>query len=290
MKVRVLLNPAAAAGRAARLLQPLRDAAGPGAEVLVPASAGETRALAAAAGAEGFERLVVVGGDGTVHQVLAGLAGGGPPLAIVPAGRGNDIAATLGLPRRLESALLLVREGHPCPFDLGLAGSQTFGGIACVGFDAMVTRRAAEAPPRLGGFLDYLRAVVSVTLRFEAPVIEATWEGRRLAGRHTLLALANVPRYGGGFRIAPGADPGDGLLNLVAVGPLSRLRILGLVPTALRGTHLHRSDVAHHRVRQVHLSSPAPLEIWADGEPLGTLPITVGIRPGAVTVLLPRRR
>lgn len=289
MKVRILLNPAAAAGRAARLLRPLRDAAGPGAEVLVPTSAGETRALAAAAGPEGVERLVVVGGDGTVHQALAGLATGGPPLVIVPAGRGNDIAAALGLPRRPEAALRLVREGQPCPFDLGYAGSRTFGGIACVGLDAMVTRRAADAPPRLGGFLDYLRAAVSVTLRFEAPVIEATWEDHQIQGRHTLLALANVSRYGGGFRIAPGADPADGLLDLVALGPLSRLRILGLVPTALRGSHLSRSDVAHHRVSRVHLASPAPLEIWADGEPLGTLPVTVSLHPGAVTVLLPRR-
>jgi diacylglycerol kinase (ATP) len=287
MKVRILLNPRAAAGRAARLLEPLRRASGPGAELLVPESAEETRALARSAGAEGVEALVAVGGDGTVHQALAGLAGGGPPLAILPAGRGNDIAASLGLRGPVERAFDLVRRGRPAPFDLGRAGEAVFGGVAGVGFDAEVTRCAAEAPARRGGLLDYLEAVVRVARRFEPPAIRVLWEGGLLEGPRTLVALANVPRYGGGFRVAPGADPSDGLLDLVAVDPLSRLRLLSLVPTAIRGTHLGKPWVVHRRVRELRLESEAPLESWADGEYLGRLPLEVRVLPAAVTVLLP---
>lgn len=275
--VALLVNPTAARGRAADVGRRVeRRLAEQGLDV--------TR-VTDAAQAAGADTLVVVGGDGTVHRVLPALAGTPTALAVIPAGSGNDLAADLGVPSDPLAAADLVAAGRTRRIDLGMAGDRPFATVLCTGFDAAVAARATGLRwPR--GPRRYDVAVLAEVARLRPSPLTLNLDGVRSEHLITLVAVGNTRMYGGGLRICPDADPADGLLDVTVVGPMSRRELLRVAPRLRTGRHVDHPAVGRHRAGAVRLSGHG-LIAYADGEPLGPLPVHLSIRPDALRVVVP---
>lgn len=236
--------------------------------------------------ASGCERLIVVGGDGTVHHVLGPLAGSDTALGLVPAGRGNDLASALGVAGSVRRAWERALEGAPRRIDLGRTGNGVFAGVAGLGLASEVARVARGAAGRWRGPLAYPAALLRSLRVFEAPVVRIRVAGRTIERRICLLAVANAPSFGGGMRIAPQARLDDGVLDLVVVDRVSPLRLLRLFPWVYFGRHLGSREVSTSRVESFQVESDDRLELVGDGERMGQAQVRIdfGVARGALLV------
>lgn len=292
--IAVLANPSAGKGRArvaaAFASARLRDA---GASVVDYAGVTpqETRDLAGRALAARPDALVVVGGDGTLAGILDIVCEHGVPIAIVPAGTGNDLARSLGVPLGdPAAAALLALHGRPRTIDVGRIrsgdGTRHFLTVAALGFDARVSDRTDRLRWPRGPLRYYLALLIELVrlrpLRFRIAIDQA--EPREAPG--VLVAVGNTASYGGGMPMCTGASPDDGLLDVVRVRSLGRLRLLRVFPRLLDGTHLGLPEVEHCRGRSVEVSAPG-LIVYADGERVATSSCVIDISDSALTVMAP---
>lgn len=281
-RVAVLVGPASGSGRGPAAAARLRELL-PSAQLLEAPDRDGALAAARAAVADGVDVLVAVGGDGTVHLALQAVAGTGTALAVVPTGTGNDLAGCLGVPTDVDETVAAVLEGRTGRVDAVQVGERWFGCVLGTGFDAAVNERANRMRwPR--GRRRYDLATLLELRTFRPQPVTVTVDGTRLERRVMLVALGNASSYGGGLRICPGADPADGLLDVVVVGPLSRRRLVRLFPRLFTGTHVTDRSVEVLRGREVVLEGDG-LAVYADGEPFGHLPLTARVVPGAVRVV-----
>jgi diacylglycerol kinase (ATP) len=300
----LLANPSAGRGRAAGLVEPVRaalHAAGLEVLLLVGRSAAESVALTRAAVADGVAAVVAVGGDGLVHWVVQALAATGVPLAVVPAGTGNDFATVLGGPRNLATLAAAVAAGRSAEIDAGLAAPDAlpatddsgpaavaerwWTGVLCAGFDSAVNERAnrmrwPHGPRR------YDLAVFAELSALRPRRLVLTVDGDRQEHEVTLVAVGNGPQYGGGMRICPDARMDDGLFDITVVGPLRRSELVRLKPLLRTGRHVDHPSVQVIRAREVRLESPDVIA-YADGERLAPLPISLSCVPSAMRVVVP---
>jgi diacylglycerol kinase (ATP) len=296
MNVTLLANPAARAGAhpsaAAEAAERLRSH-GIRTTVISGGSAAESSDLLRTALRLGTEAVVVAGGDGTVRLAIQELAGTGIPLGIVPAGTGNEIAAMLGL-RELDvaAAAETIAKGTTRVIDLGRATrpdgtSSYFGSVLASGFDSKVNDRAnAMRWPRGSSRYDIAILVEFLMLSGIPYEVELELEDgarERVAGDLVMATVGNGRTYGGGIPICPDADPADGLLDVVLVRPAGRLRLLRLLSRVYKGTHAQAAEVSMRRVRSVLLSAPG-VTAYADGDPIGALPLTIEVVPQSLTV------
>ncbi|WP_433045574.1 diacylglycerol kinase [Dactylosporangium sp. CS-033363] len=290
MNIALLANPTAGKGRRASLLPAVEErlaAGGATVEVLAAGSQQEAREQAREA-VRRCDALVAMGGDGTVHLGLQAVAGTGVPFGIVPGGTGNDFAVRLGLPADPLEAAAAIRAGRTRAIDLarlegGDGTTAWFGAVLAAGFDAFVNERAnrmrwPKGPQR------YNRAIVEELLALKPRRYTMSLDGAETTFDSVLVAVGNTESYGGGFRIVPGADPTDGLLDVVVAEPLSRLTLMRLRPKVLKGTHVQDRRVSTHRVRTVQLAAEG-VTAYADGERICPLPVTITCVPGALTLL-----
>ncbi len=287
--LRIVVNPAAGGGRGEALLARLREL-GPalGAEVAASSSAEDLVRQARRAVREGVARLAVAGGDGTVHHAVQALAGSGCDLALLPVGRGNDYAASLGVPSEFEAALELARTGVARLVDLGRCGEGRFAFYCSVGFDGEVTRFANRKRRLLRGSLVYVQGVLWRLPLFDPPRVRVEHDGGVFEGRVMFVVAANGPLFGGGMRIAPEADLSDGLLDLVLVRRVSRLELLRVFPKVFSGGHVGHPAVSILRTRRLRIRCERPMSLFADGEEFQPLPAEgaeIGLEPGALRVV-----
>lgn len=285
----LLANPRAGRGRGARLAGPVREAlAGAGLDVLVLAgeSGAESTALAIAAAADGVDAVVAVGGDGLVHCVVQALAGTGVPLGIVPAGGGNDLAGTLGVPADPRRAVAVVAAGRTRTVDLGRTEAGVWwAGVLNAGFDSAVAARA-ERLRRPRGPLRYDLATWLELTALRPYPMRITLDGVSTELAVTLVAVGNSPRYGGGMLIAPGARLDDGLFHVTIGAAMTRRQLARLKPLVRAGTHVRHPQVTVRTAREVRLEAP-DLLAYADGERIGPLPVATTCVPAALRVLVP---
>ncbi|TXL63092.1 diacylglycerol kinase [Aeromicrobium terrae] len=235
----------------------------------------------------GVDTVVVVGGDGALHDILPVVAGRDLTVGLLPAGTGNDTARSLGIPVKDPAAALeLVLAGHTRTIDL----AQTDDGSSVVtvvasGFDSKVNERAnAMTWPR--GNMRYNIAIVAELRAFQPLPFTITLDGETIEREAMLAAVGNGPSFGGGLRLCEGAVMDDGLLDVVIINPVSKAKLLRVFPRLYKGTHTTIPEFERHRVREVTLSSPG-IVAYGDGERLGPLPMTTVVRPGALRVLSP---
>jgi len=287
--VAVVANPGSGRGRGGRTAGPVRDAlAGAGLDVLVLAgeSGAESTALAAGAVADGVHAVVAVGGDGLVHCVVQALAGTGVPLGIVPAGGGNDLAGELRIPADPAAAVAVITAGRTREIDLGRTDrGQWWAGVLNAGFDSQVVARA-ERMRRPRGPLRYDLAAYLEIAHLRHHLMTITLDGVTHEQPVTLVVVGNSPRYGGGMRIAPGADLDDGLFDVVVADAMTRRTLARLKPLVRAGAHVRHPQVTVHRATSVTLAA-AGLTAYADGEPLGPLPLSTTCVRRAIRVLVP---
>lgn len=293
--VAVLTNPAAGSRRQRRLVPEIVDRLQSSGREIVPVRADSGSAAEGACRTvrdDGVAALVVVGGDGTLHAAVQAVAGTATPLAVVPAGTGNDFAAALGTPpaplAAADAVVAGLRSGATWSFDLARVTAadgttRWFGAVLAAGFDAVVNERANRMRwPR--GDRRYDLAIFRELLRLRPRRYRLVLDGVVHEPEAVLVAVGNTAAYGGGIRICPAADPTDGLLDVVVGHPVGRLTLARLRGWAYRGVHVRHPAVASHRARTVELAADG-IVTYADGERCLPLPATLTCVPGALRVL-----
>jgi YegS/Rv2252/BmrU family lipid kinase len=224
---------------------------------------------------------------GAVADVLRDIPGA--VLGVLPGGRGNDLARVLGIPRDPVAACAVIADGVPRAMDVGEVAGRAFVGIASVGFDSDANRIANEAPSWLGGMVYVYGALRALAqwrpARFE---IELDPPGERLGFTAYTVGACNSKTYGGGMRVAPDAMLDDGLLEVMVLESVSKLGFLTkILPRVFKGSHVDLPSVHVFRAAEVEISADRPFAMYADGDPIGELPVRVRAVRGAVSVLVP---
>ena len=284
----ILMNPTAAGGKPLRVLPGLQRAlTAAGAEHRVVQTQDMAHATHAARDAAGRGEVVVaLGGDGLVGK-LAGALRDSTPLGVVPAGRGNDFARALAIPEDVDGAARVLLDGVRKALDLGEANGHPFACIASLGYDSEANRIANEAK-LVRGNLVYAYAAIRALMAWRPAHFTVRLDGREHRFEGYTVAAANTGFYGGGMNMAPGADPSDGLLDVVMVGKVSKRRFLANLPKVFKGTHVDEDSVEVHRAGEVHVTAERPFDVYADGDPLTTLPATIRLVRGGLSVIVPR--
>jgi diacylglycerol kinase (ATP) len=290
VKTLFIINPQAGRGAGLRTWQRLQKlvAREKGVDAVVPANATRTRTAAAEAVRAGIERVIVVGGDGTLTTVVGELARTDTVLGVIPAGTGNDFCRNNGIPGRLEEALAVAMGTQTRRIDLGqVAGRHPFLNAAGLGFDAEVATAAAAFPARLGGTLPYLLGALSTLVWYRPVRVDVSVDGQRHVGPAMLVAVANGRCYGGGMQIAPAASPDDGELDVCIAGPLRRWELLRLLRRVYTGGHVTHPQVRMLRGRQVRLRVADPVRLHLDGEPFCSDTLDFQVLPRTLQVAAP---
>ncbi|MFF3752660.1 diacylglycerol kinase [Streptomyces sp. NPDC002018] len=291
-EITLFVNPTAGRGRGARAARPaaaaLRDA-GFSVRTVLGSDAADALRRAREAVERGTGALIAVGGDGLVSLALQAVAGTPTPLGVIAVGTGNDFARALGLPLRDPAAAGrlaadALKNGGVRAVDLGRAGGNWFGTVLASGFDSRVNDRGNRMRLPAGRFTYDLAMVAELAALRTVPYRLILDDGVEREIEATLVAVGNGSSYGGGMRICAGARLDDGLLDVTVVGPCSRTTLLTVFPKVYRGTHLDHPVVTRHRTARITLAAPG-VTGYADGEPLGPLPLTATCVPGAVRVL-----
>ncbi|HEY4810385.1 MAG TPA: YegS/Rv2252/BmrU family lipid kinase [Solirubrobacteraceae bacterium] len=295
----LIVNPAAGGGKAGRVAPAVEQALrGHGLNVrrVDTRDLEHARELAAEAAGNG-ETTVALSGDGmlgVLADVLREIPGA--VLGVLPGGRGNDLARVLGIPDDPIAACATIANGVARPIDLGLVSNarseafdKAFVGIASVGFDSDANRIANEAPAWLGGFVyayGALRALAAWRpARFE---IELDPPGERKAFTAFTIGACNSKAYGGGMRAAPGALLDDGLLEVIVLESVSKFAfVTRILPKVFSGKHVREPGVRVFQAKEVSIDCEREFTMYADGDPIGQLPLRVRALRGAVMMLTP---
>ena len=290
--VALLVNPTAGKGRAANVVAKVTERlrqGGASVAILVGRDVEDAKSLARQAIDDGVDALVALGGDGMVHLALNIVAGTKTPLGIVPAGTGNDLAATLGLPTKDPVAAAgiiadLLSTTGPRPMDAVRVGTDKwFGCVLSAGFDSRVNDRANRMTwPR--GRMRYNLAILAELGVFKPIPFEIEIDGELWETEAMLVAVGNAKSYGAGMKITPDAEIDDGLVDITVLGPVSKPEFLKAFPKVFKGTHKDHPAVTMRRAKTVSLAAK-DVTVYADGEYIGELPISCQTVPGAVQVL-----
>lgn len=241
--------------------------------------------------------LVVVGGDGTINEVVNGLGLAGFPeavtLGIVPSGTGNDLAATLCVPEDFGEAARLLRQGEVRTLDAArirsrVGGVQHFINVVTGGVGADISEAADGALKERWGGLAYLRGSLEAAREFEVRKATVTLDGEEREVSAVNVAIGNCRYAGGGWLAAPKADPEDGLLDLVVIEDVGLPEVLSLAPDALaRADYLDNDGVFHARAREVRIDvEPSGLHFTADGDLVAEEPAEFTVVPRALKVIV----
>ncbi len=289
MSLSLIVNPSAGGGRAGRALPGVEEALRRRRleyRVERTRSLEHARELAHAAAASG-DTAVAFGGDGLIGAVAGALHEGDGVLGVLPGGRGNDFARTLGIPLEPREACEVLAAGTVRALDLGEAGGRAFIGIASCGFDSDANRIANDAR-LIRGNLVYAYGALRALAAWRPATFSVRLDGgeaRRAVGY--TVAAANSKAYGGGMWLAPAAALDDGLLDVVIVGHVPKLRFLRLLPTVFKGQHVRHPNIEVLRAREIEIAAERPFTLYADGDPIASLPVKVRALPGAVKVIVP---
>jgi diacylglycerol kinase (ATP) len=290
-RMAAIFNPASGGGHFRRDLPLIVESLGRlGWDVAERATEGEGHAtlLAREALEEGVDRVVVIGGDGTVNETLNGLAGSDVPLAIVPTGTVNVLALELGLPLDPPDAVRVAAEGRATRIDLGLAGERYFALMAGVGLDADVVSRVRPAMKRALKEMAFVLQGLTTYLTSEHPLVRIESEDRCTEGY--FVVLGNARNYGGTFGITPLADMRDGLLDVVVLKDMGFFSVAHYWLAALLSAHLQHPKVEYFRTAAARLTvaqGDTPVLVQTDGEIAGVLPLECRVVPGALLIVTP---
>jgi len=278
-KIKVIVNPIAGRGlgrRVSPLIRQHLSDLGADFDLVHTSGAGEAIRLAGKALDDGFDTIVAVGGDGTSHEVVNGMMSrsAGPvigTLGFVPSGCGNDFAVMNDAPVDLQQACAMIVAGNTRLVDLGRVTlddhiTRYFSNTVGIGFDGLVTMETRRYKHLRGMALYLLVVLKTVFLTMRPPRVEIHLDDHVIRQKTLMTVIANGPREGGAFLVAPGAKCDDGLLDLVITDDMPRLQMLQMIPKFIKGTHVRDRRVAMKRGKHVIISSEDPLYIHVDGE------------------------
>jgi YegS/Rv2252/BmrU family lipid kinase len=280
----VIINPTARSDRARALCRKIEHLS-TRAYVRITNGAGEARALAEQGVAEGFERIVAAGGDGTINEVVNGIAGSNAALGLLPLGTMNVFATELGLPvGNLRKCWDIIEHGHPKPVDLLRANDRHFVQLAGIGFDAQIVAATSFDFKKTLGPLSYVINATQIASR-KSPTLNVRGGGGTRQGSFVLIG--NGRYYGGPFVLFKEARVDDGLLDVLIFKNLGYLDIVRYLQAIMLGTHTALSDVEYFQTAQARVTSGDEVPVEVDGDVIGTLPVTFKVLPKRLRVMVP---
>lgn len=299
-RVVFLVNPASDNGATGRRWPQLsRELAQAGltGDTLFSEAQGHLTELARSAAAEGATLLVVVGGDGSVNEVACGIAGEPDvEIAVLARGTGWDFVRTYSIPRKPAEAAAVALGGRTRSIDLGRvtyrawAGGEAeswFANIASAGMSGAIAQRANATTKALGGKISYLWATLAVFAGWNAGGVRVSVDDEIRGGRMHDVVVANGRFFGGGMKMAPTAEPDDGLFDVILIGDLTKRDLMLTLPKTYRGTHLPHPKAELLRGATVSIDADEPLPVELDGEQPGTTPARFEIVRDALRVRVP---
>jgi diacylglycerol kinase (ATP) len=284
----VILNPAARGARTARLRQQVEQLA-KGSTLCATSQAGEAERLARNAVAEGYQRIIAAGGDGTINEIVNGIAGENVALGLLPLGTMNVFAAELGLPvNNLANCWEIIERNRTHRVDLPRANRKHFVQLAGVGLDAQVVKETSRAFKHSFGPLSYLISAVQIASR-TPPVLRIESEDAA-TGEGSFVLVGNGRLYGGRFPFFKQAVMDDGLLDVIVFKRLGYVDIIRYLQDVVFTPQISSPEVDYFQTKHLRVTSeesvPVPVEI--DGELVGSCPVEFKIRAGGLRVLTPR--
>jgi len=269
MQCKVILNPVAANGTAKKfhaMILSLLQNHGLQADSVVTHKAGHAEELAVEAVKDGFDYIVAVGGDGTIHHVANGIlsSDGESTLGIIPLGTCNDFIKSLQIPNNIEGACQVLAGGQIKRYDIGKVDGRFFVNAAGFGFDAEVVKelRKSSVPGRMA----YMATVLKHITRYKPSACRIKVNGVEEEQDVFMLTVANGSHYGGQFHIAPRAQVEDGQLDIILVKNASILRRLSILPHFIKGTHLDKPEVMFFRATQFEVTTNDSVTLQIEGE------------------------
>lgn len=296
-----LVNPASAGGSTGkRWAEIARRAAARGldGDALISSGPGQLSVLAAAAVRDGAGRLVIVGGDGSVNEVVNGIVGAADvEIAIIPRGTGWDFVRTFDIPRDLDAAIDIALNGSVREVDAGAVTYRTWSGedahahfanVASAGISGAIAQRANESSKALGGKVSYYWATLAVFFGWQTGEMSVTVDEESRSGRMIDAMICNGRFLGGGMMMCPEAEPDDGLFDIMLIGDVTKRDLAFVLPKTYKGRHLPHPRLELLRGSVVTVDAAEPLPIELDGEQPGTTPARFEIVPRALKLRVPR--
>jgi YegS/Rv2252/BmrU family lipid kinase len=240
----------------------------------------------AAAAAEAGETVVAIGGDGLVRILAGEVMNTKSALGIIPSGRGNDFARVLDIPAAPVEAARLILHGRERMIDVADVDGRPFVGIASVGFDSEANRLANETKV-VKGNLVYLYAGLRTLVEWKPSRFDVVVDGEQHSVTGYGVAVANSKAYGGGMLLVPHAELDDGRLDVLFSGQDSKLHHLGLIPKLFKGKHVDDPHLRWLSGSEIQISADRPFTVYADGDPIGELPVTVRVSKQSLRVIAP---
>jgi YegS/Rv2252/BmrU family lipid kinase len=294
-----LVNPASGNGATGKRWPELARRAfalGLNGDTLLSERPGHLIELAREAVDQGATRVVAVGGDGTLNEVVNGIAGRDVELATIPIGTGMDFGRTYGIPTKFEDAVRVALSGTPRTIDAGRVSFRTWGGedaerwyanVGSVGMSGAVAQRANGMSKALGGKATFFYALTRVFLEWENTDVTVRFDGEERHGKMHDVIVANGVWHGGGMKLAPDALSDDGAFDVVIIGDVGKVDFLTTAPKLYKGKHVSHPKVEVVRTARVEVDAAEHLPIELDGEQVGTTPATFEVVPGALRVRVP---
>jgi diacylglycerol kinase (ATP) len=294
----LIINPTAGRGQAGKqvhaIAQRLRESGILNAVWHFTQAPGDAEHLARAAAHEGASLVVAVGGDGTVHEVDNGILGTSATLGIIPVGTGNDFARALGLYGDLAAACGTLAQGKTRRVDVGTIEGKDTGGprrflvITGTGYDAQTARTVNEGISYLSGAPAYVWGAILTARKFTPFRLSLTLDdGEKIETPAMFVSVANTETTGGGMKIAPGAQPDDGLFDICLVREVNKWDLLWQLTKVFDGSHVNHPAVTMLRGSRVTLDADPPQPLLIDGEVCGTTPATITIQRQALPLMVP---
>lgn len=301
LHTKVIVNPVAGARstlRKWRIISRLLERIGLSFDFNYTEGVGHAMELARAAASDGYRYLVAVGGDGTVNEVANGILrspnAASTALGVVSTGTGSDFARSTGIPRDYAAACSNLTSPKRLSIDAGVVEYQKDGetrerffvNSAGVGFDAAVVKATNSFPKFFGGTVPYVGGLLRTLFLYKnKPVVMRLEEGED-SRKVLAITVANGNYCGGGMRIAPLAELGDSLLDVVVIGDMGKFELLKEFPTVYKGTHINHPKVVMKKTSRLSIESAEPMLLYADGEMLGECPVSFRVVPAALKVVV----
>ena len=240
--------------------------------------------------------MIAVGGDGTLNEVVNGVAGRGVDLATVPLGTGMDFVRTYDIPTKFDDAVRVALTGTAKTIDAGRVHYRTWGGedaerwfanVGSVGMSGAVAQRANGMSKALGGKMTFFYALTRVFFEWENTEVTVRLDDGERRGRMHDVVVANGVWHGGGMMLAPDARPDDGVFDVVLIGDVSKVDFLTTAPKIYKGKHVSHPKVEVVRSARVEVDAPEHLPIEVEGEQVGTTPATFEVVRDALRIRVP---
>lgn len=290
LKTAYIINPVAGRGRTEKIWKNLQSALqslnNPG-HPYFTAGPGDAQKLASQLSLNGYKRIFVFGGDGTVNEVLNGISLNGTVLGIIPTGTGNDFCRAVGIPKSPKEALMQLTKGKIKHVDIGVVNGRRFLNAVGAGFDAEVVKVTNEQFHQLRGTLAYLASLIKVLATYRNHEITVETEGAVFKGKMLLAGVGNGRYIGGGLKMFPQAEVDDGVFQVVMLGDIKKSEILFHFPKIFTGTHLSHPLISSLTANKLVIKSNPPLTVQVDGEIIGKTPIEIELLPQVLPILVP---